>query len=156
MRCQNAKEDICLVLSWVSEAFSRPSFKILSSFVVGFIQLGKEAHTSSMVQYLSRSYLSRSLSSFTRFLAENTWTKEQLVEIALRRFFDRLRIKARCVVFLIIDDTIAQKSGKKIPGCCWHYVGYQPQSPSASPVVWTVVKLVRSHAIPFYPLPRTP
>ena len=39
MRCQNAKEDIRLVLSWFSEAFSRPSFKIFSSFVVGFIQL---------------------------------------------------------------------------------------------------------------------
>jgi len=120
MRFQNAKEDIRLVLSWFSESFSRPSFKIFSSFVVGFIQLGKEAHTSSMVQSLSRSFLPRSLSSFTRFLAENTWAKEQLVEIALRRFFDTLRIKARCVVFLIIDDTIAQKSGKKIPGCSWH------------------------------------
>jgi len=49
MPCQNAKEDNRLVLSWFSEAFSRPSFKIFSSFVVGFIQLGKEAHTSSMV-----------------------------------------------------------------------------------------------------------
>lgn len=42
------------------------------------------------------------------------------MEIALLRFFDTLRIKARCVVFLIIDDTITQKSGKKIPGCSWH------------------------------------
>ena len=42
------------------------------------------------------------------------------MEIALRRFFDTLRIKARSAVFLLIDDTIAQKSGKKIPGCCWH------------------------------------
>ncbi len=120
MGYQNARQDIRLILSWFSDAFSRPSFRIFSSFIVGFIQLGKEAHTSSMVQSLSRSSLFRSLSSFTRFLGKNTWAKEQLVEIALRRFFDTLRIKARCVVFLIIDDTIAQKSGKKIPGCSWH------------------------------------
>ena len=50
MRFQNAKEDIRLVFSWFSDAFSRPSFKIFSSFVVGFIQLGKEAHTSSNVK----------------------------------------------------------------------------------------------------------
>jgi len=120
MGYQNARQDVCLILSWFSDAFSRPSFRIFSSFVVGFIQLGKEIHTSSMVQSVSRSFLSRSLSSFTRFLGKNVWAKEQLVEIALGRFFDTLRIKARCVVFLIIDDTIAQKSGKKIPGCSWH------------------------------------
>jgi hypothetical protein len=120
MEYQNARQDIRLILSWFSDAFSRPSFRIFSSFIIGFIQLGKETHTSSMVQSLSRSSLFRSLSSFTRFLGKNTWAKEQLAEIALRRFFDTLRIKARCVAFLIIDDTIAQKSGKKIPGCSWH------------------------------------
>jgi len=120
MEYQNARQDIRLILSWFSDAFSRPSFRIFSSFIVSFIQLGKEAHTSSMVQSLCRSSLFRSLSSFTRFLGKNTWAKEQLAEIALRRFFDTLRIKARCVAFLIIDDTIAQKSGKKIPGCSWH------------------------------------
>jgi hypothetical protein len=120
MKYQNASQDIRLILSWFSDAFSRPSFRIFSSFIVGFIQLGKEAHTASMVQSLSRSFLFRSLSSFTRFLGKNTWAKEKLVEMALRRFFDTLRIKARCVAFLIIDDTIAQKSGKKIPGCSWH------------------------------------
>ena len=120
MGYENARQDIRLILSWFSDGFSRPSFRIFSSFVVGFIQLGKEAHTASMVQSLSRSFLFRSLSSFTRFLGKNGWAKEQLVQIALRRFFDTLRIKARCVVFFMIDDTIAQKSGKKIPGCSWH------------------------------------
>jgi len=120
MEYQNVRQDIRLILSWFSDAFSRPSFRIFSSFVVGFIQLGKEAHTASMVQSLSRSFVSRSLSSFTRFLGKSPWPKEQLVEIAVGRFFDTLRIKAHCVVFLMIDDTIAKKSGKKIPGCSWH------------------------------------
>ena len=53
MRFQNAKDDVCFILSWFSGAFSRPSFKLFSSFIVGFIQLGKEAHTSSMVKTLS-------------------------------------------------------------------------------------------------------
>jgi hypothetical protein len=45
---------------------------------------------------------------------------EEVMETALERFFKTLHIKARCTLFLIIDDTIAQKTGKKIPGCAWY------------------------------------
>ena len=120
MKSQNAKQDIQKLLSCFSEIFSRPSFKLFSSFVIGFIQLGKETHTSSMVQSLSFSFLHRSLSSFTRFLGQNVWALEEVAETALEQFFHTLRIKAHSVLFLIVDDTIIQKSGKKIPGCAWH------------------------------------
>jgi hypothetical protein len=120
MNSQNAKQDIQKLLSCFSEIFSRPSFKIFSSFVIGFIQLGKETHTSSMVQSLSFSFLHRSLSSFTRFLGQNVWALEEVAETALEQFFHTLRIKAHSVLFVIVDDTICQKSGKKIPGCAWH------------------------------------
>jgi len=120
MSCQNAKQDIQNLLSCFSEIFSRPSFKLFSSFVIGFIQLGKETHTSSMVQSLSFSFLHRSLSSFTRFLGQNVWALEEVAETALEQFFHTLRIKAHSVLFLIVDDTIIQKSGQKIPGCAWH------------------------------------
>jgi hypothetical protein len=120
MNSQNAKQDIQKLLSCFSEIFSRPSFKLFSSFVIGFIQLGKETHTSSMVQSLSFSFLHRSLSSFTRFLGQNVWALEEVAETALEQFFHRLRIKAHSVLFLIVDDTIIHKSGKKIPGCAWH------------------------------------
>ena len=93
---------------------------MFSSFIIGFIQLGKETHTSSMVQSLSFSFLHRSLSSFTRFLGQNVWAVEEVAETALEQFFHTLRIKAHSVLFLIVDDTICQKSGKKIPGCAWH------------------------------------
>jgi len=120
MNIRNAKQDIQKVLSFFSEAFSRPSFKLFSSFIIGFIQLGKETHTSSMVQSLSFSFLHRSLSSFTRFLGQNVWAMEEVAETAVEQFFHTLRIKAHSVLFLIVDDTIVQKSGKKIPGCAWH------------------------------------
>jgi len=120
MRMPNAKEDVLFILSWFREAFSSPSFKIFSSFIVGFIQLGKEGHTSSMVQSLSRSFLSRSLSSFTRFLGKNSWAMDEVLATALHKFFHTLKIKARSVVFLLLDDTIIQKTGKKIPGCGWY------------------------------------
>jgi SRSO17 transposase len=87
---------------------------------VGFIQLGKEGHTSSMVQSLSRSFLSRSLSSFTRFLGKNSWALDEVLDTAIDKFFRTLRIKARSVVFLLLDDTIVKKTGKKIPGCAWY------------------------------------
>lgn len=123
MEFKNAKEDIQFILSFFSETFSRPSFKIFSSFVISFIQSGKEAHTSSMVQSLTYPFLRRSLSSFTRFLGQNIWAMEEIAEIALSQFFHHLRIKTHSVLFLIVDDTITQKTGKKMPGCAWHKEG---------------------------------
>jgi len=120
MQTQNAKADLQFILSCFSNAFSRPSFKIFSSFIVGFIQLGKEIHTSSMVQSLALPFLHRSLSSFTRFLGQNIWAVEEVVQTALDQFFHTLQIKAQSVLFLIIDDTLVQKTGKKIPGCGWY------------------------------------
>jgi len=120
MRFKNAKADLQTILSWFSNSFSRPSFKVFSCFITGFIQLGRESHTSSMVQSLSFPFLHRSLSSFTRFLGKNIWATEEVMETALERFFKMLHIKAHSILFLIIDDTIVQKTGKKIPGCAWY------------------------------------
>ncbi len=120
MRIQNARQEIRNILSFFSESFSRPSFKIFSSFIVSFIQLGKEIHTSSMVQSLAHSFLHRSLSSFTRFLGESLWSVEEVTETALHQFFQTLRITVRDVLFLIVDDSLVKKTGKKIPGCGWH------------------------------------
>jgi Transposase DDE domain len=117
---ENAKKDIENILSWFSEAFSSPSFKFFCAYVIGFIQLGREVHTSSTVQSLIRSSWERSLSSFTRFLGSYVWDQEELVELALARFFTVLKIKAKSVLFLVVDDTLSQKTGKKMPGCGWH------------------------------------
>ena len=120
MRFQDAQQDVLFILSWFREAFSSPSFKLFSSFVLGFIQLGKEGHTSSMVQSLACSFLCRSLSSFTRFLGKNAWAMDEVLATAIHKFFHTLKIQARSVVFLLLDDTIIKKTGKKIPGCAWY------------------------------------
>ena len=120
MRIQNARQEIRNILSFFSGSFSRPSFKIFSSFIISFIQLGKEVHTSSMVQSVAHSFLRRSLCSFTRFLGKSVWTVEEVTEIVLHQFFQTLRITARDVLFLIVDDSLVKKTGKKIPGCGWH------------------------------------
>ncbi len=120
MRLQNGKKDLQSVLSWFSDSFSRPSFKVFSSFIISFIQLGKEIHTSSMVQSLTSSFLHRSLSSFTRFLGQNRWAIQEVAETALERFFRVLGITSHSVLFFIIDDTLIHKTGKHIPGCGWH------------------------------------
>jgi hypothetical protein len=117
---ENAKNDIENILSWFSEAFSSPSFKFFCAYVIGFIQLGREAHTSSTIQFLIRSTWERSLSSFTRFLADYVWDQEELVGMAVERFFKILKIKANSILFLVVDDTLSEKTGKKIPGCGWH------------------------------------
>ena len=120
MNIRNAKQDVQGLLSCFSGVFSRPSFKLFSSFVIGFIRLGKETHTSTMVQSLSFSFLHRSVSSFTRFLGQNVWAMEKVAETALYKFFHTLRINPQSVLFFIVDDTIAEKTGKKISGCAWH------------------------------------
>lgn len=117
---ENAKNDIENILSWFSEAFSSPSFKFFCAYVIGFIQLGREAHTSSTIQSLIRSTWERSLSSFTRFLADYVWDQDELVGMAVERFFKILKIKANSILFLVVDDTLSEKTGKKIPGCGWH------------------------------------
>jgi hypothetical protein len=81
MKIQNAKQDIQKLLSCFSKAFSRASFKIFSSFITSFIQVGKEKNTSSMVQSLTYPFLHRSLSSFTRFLGQNIWALEEVAVI---------------------------------------------------------------------------
>jgi hypothetical protein len=53
-------------------------------------------------------------------LGESVWTVEEVTEIALAQFFQMLRITARDVLFLIVDDSLVKKTGKKIPGCGWH------------------------------------
>jgi hypothetical protein len=120
MRFQNGKQDLQCVLSWFSESFSRPSFKLFSSFIISFIQLGKEIHTSSMVQSLTFPFLHRSLPSFTRFLGQNQWVVQEMAETALEQFFRVLGLTAQSVLFFIIDDTLIHKTGHHIPGCGWH------------------------------------
>ena len=120
MRLQNGKKDLQSTLSWFSESFSRPSFKVFSSFIISFIQLGKEIHTSSMVKSLTSPFLHRSLSSFTRFLGQNRWAIEEVAERSLEQFFRVLGITTQSVLFYIIDDTLIHKTGNHIPGCGWH------------------------------------
>ena len=116
MRIENAKNDIQNILSWFSEAFSSPSFKFFCAYVIGFIQLGKEAHTSSTVQSLIQSTWERSLSSFTRFLADYVWDQENLVRTAVEHFFKTLKIKTGSVLFFVVDDTLSEKTEKRSPG----------------------------------------
>jgi hypothetical protein len=108
-----------LILSWFSEAFSRASYKLFSAFIVGLIQLGREA-ILLFGPTLSSSFLQRSLSSFTRFLEKNAWAMEEIFLIALTRFFHTLRIKGYSPLFLLGDDTVMEKTGKKIPGSAWY------------------------------------
>jgi SRSO17 transposase len=86
---------------------------------VSFIQLGKEVHTASMVKAVSTVFLAKSLSCFTRFLGKNHWDVDEVMDMAIQRFFKTLHITPRSPLFLLLDDTIHEKTGKKIPGCAW-------------------------------------
>jgi hypothetical protein len=53
-------------------------------------------------------------------LGQNIWAVQEVLQIALQQFFQALRIKEDSVLFLILDDPLVQKTGKKMPGCAWH------------------------------------
>jgi hypothetical protein len=45
---------------------------------------------------------------------------DEVLATALHKLFYTLKIRAHSVVFLLLDDTIIKKTGKKIPGCGWY------------------------------------
>ena len=100
--------------------FSRPSFKIFSSFIISFIQLGKETHTSSMVQSLTHPFFTDlfpaspdswdKTSGPWRRSPRPLWISSSIT----------LRIKADSFSFLSWMTPSLKKTGKKIPGCAWH------------------------------------
>jgi len=111
------KEDIQFhIIFLLRKLFQDRRLRSSLPFVISFIQSGKEAHTSSMVQSLTYPFLSPI--SFQALL--DSWDKisgpmEEIAEIALSQFFHHLRIKTHSVLFLIVDDTVTQKTGKKMP-----------------------------------------
>ncbi len=150
MKLSNAKSDVCFILSWFSEVFSRPSFKVFSSYIVSFIQLGKKAHTASMVRALSTTFLEKSLCCFTRFLGSKHWEVDEIMDLAVQRFFKTLRIKARSPLFLLLDDTIQEKTGKKIPGCAW-YKDHARNMANVFGHQWVVAGLLwKNFLVPFW------
>jgi len=66
---------------------------------------------------------------------------EEVSAIALTRFFQTLRIKPQSPLFLLVDDTLVEKTGQKIPGCAWH----KDHSQNLAPVFghqWVLVALL--------------
>ena len=49
-------------------------------YLLGFIHLGKEPHTSTMVDSRANVFLYRAVGSFNRFLAEGVWSIEEVTE----------------------------------------------------------------------------
>jgi hypothetical protein len=92
MRIENARQEIQYILSFFSESFSRPSFKFFSCFIISFIQLGKEVHTSSMVRSLAHSIMRRpSLSSFLLKILQCLKDKSISLDLSTRRLAFQVR-----------------------------------------------------------------
>ena len=109
------------ILSFFSESFSRPSFKFFSCFIISFIQLGKEVHTSSMVRSLAHSILHRHRSPALPDSWENTvglWRRSRR-PLCINSFRGCGLLSAMfCFLSWMIRSL--KKTGKKIPGCGWH------------------------------------
>ena len=114
-------------LSAYGSAFkNRPQYRHFQAYVVGLvIYLG-----SRNLAGLSRAIPGgKSASSLYRFVAEMEWDAEQLEQVRWEMLNRRTRRALQAAgrhsepvpVFLVIDDSLVEKSGKEIEGVDYHY-----------------------------------
>ena len=91
---------------------TKPQYKHFSRYLLGLIAARKknvEGISSHILQAPNRSNL-------TRFLIESAWDAEAAFKLAQAKTYRRIDFKFGQVVYLIIDDTGTEKTGKHIQG----------------------------------------
>ena len=94
------------------DMLTKPQYKHFTRYLLGLITARKknvEGISSNVLQAPNRSNL-------TRFLIESVWDAEKAFKLALTRTYRRIDFKFGEIVYLIIDDTGTEKTGKHIQG----------------------------------------
>lgn len=101
------------ILNIFSSCLSKPQFEHLCNYVTGLIGLANKC-----MRGISRALVNnKSCSSIARFLTSDAWTNKGLVG----KYMGKIRhVFHRRYVSLIIDDSTAKKTGKKIDGVQYH------------------------------------
>ncbi len=94
------------------DMLTKPQYKHFTRYLLGLIAARKknvEGISSNLLQAPNRSNL-------TRFLIESAWDAEAAFKHALAQIYRRIGFKFGEIVYLIIDDTGTEKTGKHIQG----------------------------------------
>ena len=94
------------------DMLTKPQYKHFTRYLLGLITARKrnvDGISSNLLQAPNRSNL-------TRFLIESAWDAEEALKFALARTYRKIDFKFGEIVYLIIDDTGTEKTGKHIQG----------------------------------------
>jgi len=102
----------------LEQGFSRPQARNLRFFLLGLILCWE----SRNIQDINRQLLRRKdQSSLNRFLAESPWKIEKLRVKRVRVVHHQMEKNLDWRWFLIVDDTVCPKTGRKMEGGGFHY-----------------------------------
>jgi hypothetical protein len=101
------------------EVMTRPQFRHFLHLVLGLILPFSKNKT---VQAIAESYAEGTdRSCLSRFLERAPWSVEKALNWALLTLYRRLPRPKGGLIFLILDDSENEKTGKKIEGAGWFY-----------------------------------
>lgn len=119
MKIVEIPEDVRQLFDPFREVFSRPQFKHFVRLVLGLILPSSKNKT---IQAISQRYCQGTdRSCLTRFLERSPWSVEAAVNKALKLMYRRLPRPKGGLLYLIIDDSETEKTGKKIAGAGWYH-----------------------------------
>jgi SRSO17 transposase len=97
--------------------FSKPQLQHFAEYVTGLIVNPNKTVTGINDAFLAH----RDASTKNHFLTAAPWSTDALADARKRLLVDALTHESPRQGYLIIDDTIAHKTGKTIDGVAWHY-----------------------------------
>ena len=100
-------------LSFLKNCFTKPQFNHVKNYVGGLIALNKK--TINSISNSSRE--EKDQSSLNRFLTEAEWSEDEVQDRYVKKISHQTRRKPTS---LIIDDSIAEKTGKHIEEVQYH------------------------------------
>lgn len=100
-----------------ASVFSHPQLQHFAEYVTGLIVSPNKTVTGINDAFVGH----RDASTKNHFLTTAPWSTDALADARKRLLIDALTSESPRQGYLIIDDTIAHKTGEQIDGVAWHY-----------------------------------
>lgn len=100
-------------LSFLKNCFTKPQFNHAKNYVGGLIALNKKTIKNISVS----SKEEKSQSSLNRFLTESSWNEDDVQDRYIKKLSHQTKGR---IVSLVLDDSIAKKTGKHIEEAQYH------------------------------------
>jgi SRSO17 transposase len=98
--------------------FSKPQFENFSTYTVGLVTCEGKKN----IQAINRTFIDKKdQSSLNRFLTQSPWNLQSVQNKRLATATEKLQDCRESVGYVLLDDTINQKTGKHMQGVGYHY-----------------------------------